>query len=233
MNNLEKFILIDSETQKGKDDYCNLEYEIYGLSNSWGGVIFERDINKPEQILFHISNGLKVAYNYLDKMDCFFRKGDDNFYMHYKNCEDYTYSKEIVDLSKDDIIKIIKEYVYLHHPNLMERTLMGWNTDKGVLHDPNHCSAFVRLDDNKYYSISKCMDKVTIKTCLDYKKDRDKENLIFLVDFTLDEKMYEKALDFSFIKKKIYKSFYGKLSDEKIVQYQQIKMELEKFIKNS
>lgn len=228
MDILDKYILINSDTQVIKGD--KIKYEVYGLGVSHGGVILERDVTKPSQLLFHVCNGLKEIEETMFREDYFFIKDVSKFHTHYRDCDDYVYSDNIIKLDKSAIGNIVKEYIYTCHPNLVEKTLLYWDRKKGVLHDTNVCSAHVKLDDNKEYLITKCLDKVTVKVYIDSNKDREKDNLEFVTDFLLDEKMYEKALEKSTLKYAIYKHFFGKVEESHLARYAELSNTLKDFV---
>lgn len=231
MSELERYIIKDSETQYDKNwgDCIDMLYEIYGISES--GILFERDLNNPNRILRHYSNGIKgIDYN-MCREEAFFRKdnGKVHFFASHKDYDDYNYSKEPKQLSKEEIIKVLKEYVYLHFPNIGSSTLMGWSRkdgDKSPIHDPNWCHALVQLDDKKDYTIIKREDTVKLfegDVNMYYFDDHDE---LAVVKFTLERDLYEKAIKFNSLRRRIAISMFGKVDVSKLKEFIDLETEI-------
>lgn len=224
MSELTKFIIKDNETQYDASWGDNKEclYEIYGISES--GVLFERDLQNPERLLRHCSNGVKsIDYN-LNRYESFFRKNNDDshFFSSYTDYDDYTYSKGPKQLSDNEMVGILKEYVYLYSPNIGSKTLMGWRRDDGdnsPLLDPNWCHALVQLDDKKDYTIIKREDTVKLFEGRVNMYHFDDHDELTVVKFTLERDLYEKALDLSFLRRKIATSMYGKVDISRLKEF--------------
>lgn len=235
MSKLERYIVEDSETQydstysRREDALC----EIYGVSN--GGIIFERDLSYPNRILRHCSNGLKVVDYELYRDEFFFRKNEEgsSFFASYKDYDDFKYSEGPKELSEEEMIKVLKEYVYLHNPHIGSKTLMGWRNkdgDNSPINDPNWCNNLIQLDDKKDYTIIKRTDTVKLfegDVSMYYFDDHDDQAI---VKFKLDRNLYEKAMELLCIKRQIVHRIFGLNNTslpEKYIQLQsEIKNEL-------
>jgi len=231
MSELADYIIKDKETQYDKTwgDCDDMLYEIYGICES--GILFERDLSNPDRILRHYSNGIKgIDYN-MRREEGFFRKDDDEvrFFASYKDYDDYHYSKESENLSKVKMIKVIKEYIYLHSPNIGSSTMMGWSRkdgDTSPIHDPNWCHALVQLDDKKDYTIIKRKDTVKIfegNVNMYHFNDHDE---LSVVTFTLERDLYEKAIKLNSLRRSIAIGMFGKVDISKLKEFIDLEAEI-------
>lgn len=231
MSNLEDYIIKDNETQYNKryGYYKDMLFSIYGIDKL--GILFERDLNNTKRILKHYSNGVKGIDYVMTDEDVFFRKntGKVHFFDSHENYDDYSYSNEAKQLSKDEMIKVLKEYIYLHFPNIGYKTMMGWNRkdgDNSPIHDPNWYYASIQLDDKNDYTIIKRKDTVKLfKGEVDkfYFDDHDE---LAVVKFILERELYEKALKLSFLRSKISKMIFGKVDTSQLEEFINLKAEI-------
>ena len=233
MSNLEKYIIHDNKTQYDKDwGYTeDMLYEIYGVNEC--GELFERDLVNQDRILRHASNGLKTI-DMLFKDEGFFRKNrkGSHFFASYTNYDDYEYSKESKKLDGNEIINVLKEFIYLHSPRIGSCTCMGWNRKDGKdspIYDPNYCHNQIQLDDKKDYTIIKRYDTVKLyEGCVGKFVYDDQEPFL---SFKLDGELYIKALELSGLRRQIATGIYGKFDDNKLTHYIELKELIENKLK--
>lgn len=231
MSYLERYIIKDNETQYDKEwgDCEDILYEIYGVSET--GILFERDINNPNRLLRHYSNGIKVVDYNMYREESFFRKNDKGgrFWASHTDYDDYSYSVEPKELSKEEMIKVIKEYVYLHCPNIGNKTMMGWGSkdgDDSPIHDPNWCHILVQLDDKKDYTIIKRKDTVKLFEGNVNMYHFDDHDELAVVKFTLERELYEKAIKLNSIRRIIATRMFGKVDISKLKEFINLESEI-------
>ncbi|MDF2879992.1 MAG: hypothetical protein K0R54_549 [Clostridiaceae bacterium] len=237
MSVLEGYAIKDSETQYDIKwgDCKDMLYEIYGITES--GVLFERDLNNPNRILRHYSNGIKgIDYN-MSREEVFFRKvdGDIRFFTSHKDYDDYNYSEEPKQLSKEEMIKVLKEYVYLHFPNIGNRTMMGWSREDGdtsPIHDTNWCYVLVQLDDKKDYTIIKRKDTVKLFEGDVNMYYFDNHDELAVVKFTLERELYEKAIKLYSLRRRIARRMFGKINVSTLKEFIDLEAEITANFKN-
>lgn len=224
-NDLDNFILYDSETQYYKNHGYDKHYlfEIYGKTSS--GILFERDLVNQNQILLHVGDGLKKTQNYIDKDSSFFRKNQkgSSFFSSYKDYKDFVFNKKEL-ISKKYILDVVKRYIYLESPQVWASTLMGGG-GKGVLKNPNWMYGTFLFEDNNEYTIIKKYDTVKIF--------KGKENMYAFSEkeeycsFILDEELYKKALKLNKLKRYIALNIFGCLDIDILDEYSNIYKDLD------
>lgn len=235
MSKLNRYIIKDNETQYDENYgyHESMLYEIYGVKES--GILFERDLINTDRILIHISNGIKIIDYGIHETDCFFRKDDTGFFKSYKNCDDYNYSKEAKVLSQEEMIEVLKEFIYLHSPNIGSMTMMGWrreDRDNSPIHDPNWCHNFVQLDDKKEYTIIKRRDTVKLfegNVHMYYFDDHDE---LAVLRFSLERDLYEKAIRLNSLRRIIATNMFGKVDVSILKEFIELESEISSKLNN-